>query len=629
MVSEILCIHCGTANQPIESFCENCGAQLHILLNRRYRVLNQLGAGGFGTVFKVEDIQFNNRPLAAKKLDLDAIPPKEQRDAINAFKQEANMLATLQHPNLPRIYEYFSENNDHYLVMDFIEGETLEEHTQKLNPPVLPTLEVVRIAIQLTTALAYLHTRQPAIIFRDLKPANIMITPRDEVYLIDFGIARHFKPGQAGDTIKWGTREYAAPEQLAGRQTSTLSDIYSLGVVLHQLLSGDDPIPYQFTPHQLAPLKLSGPGKVNLGKLIMHMMEYDKQARPPSMITIKQELEHIAQILQPTATKPGKQPSQASKVASQTPAIVSKNVPPKPQGKTQGELCYDYPHASHAIHALAWSPDGLHLAAAGERETQVYVWSALDGKTTMIYKQHTRAIHALAWSPDSQFVASASNDYTVQVWRVSTGNLHNTYQQHTHWINALAWSPDGNFLASGDAQNQIHLWGAQDCQQKLIYRGHTSAILALTFSPDSSRIASADGRGSIHVWEVANSKLLTTYAEHQKSVSALAWSSNGTYIVSGSQDGTLHIWEVSSGKHLSTYTGHQRLIKDIAWSPTNGYIASTGKDHTVQIWNPRNSNTLYTYRGHTSDINALAWSPDSSLLASAGNDSAIHVWWTN
>ncbi len=242
-----------------------------MLLKQRYRILEHLGEGGFGTVYKVEDLQFPQRLLAVKKLDLDAIAPRDHQDAINSFKQEANMLASLKHVHLPHIYEHFVDANDYYLVMDFIEGETLSKYVQRHTPPILPAEEVVNISIQLTSVLHYLHTRQPAVIFRDLKPENIMITPDGEVYLIDFGIARHFKPGQTGDTIRWGTREYAAPEQLAGKQTSTLSDIYSLGVVMHQLLSGDEPIPYQF-----APLKLSGPGKNDLANLVAWMLKRDK-----------------------------------------------------------------------------------------------------------------------------------------------------------------------------------------------------------------------------------------------------------------------------------------------------------------------------------------------------------------
>src|SRR5437588_9250768 len=133
--------------------------------------------------------------------------------------------------------------------MDFIAGDTLEDYLDKYTqrPPVDMVLQ---IRIQRCTVLAYLHTHQPPIIFRDLKPANIMRTADNHVYLIDFGIARHFKPGKTKDTIPLGSPGYCAPEQYGKAQTTSRADIYSLGATLHQLLSGNDPsqAPFQFDP---------------------------------------------------------------------------------------------------------------------------------------------------------------------------------------------------------------------------------------------------------------------------------------------------------------------------------------------------------------------------------------------
>src|SRR5438876_12084422 len=115
------------------------------------------------------------------------------------------------HPNLPRIYDSFTEDNRWYLVMDFIDGQTLDDYLEQVNGGKLSIEEVLEIGIQLCSVLDYLHTRHPPIIFRDLKPTNIMHTVRGQLYLIDFGIARHFKPGQAKDTIALGSPGYAAP----------------------------------------------------------------------------------------------------------------------------------------------------------------------------------------------------------------------------------------------------------------------------------------------------------------------------------------------------------------------------------------------------------------------------------
>lgn len=642
MASNIICNYCGSSNQPGESFCDICGAQLNAglisgpapippapgltLLNRRYRVLNALGEGGFGKVYKVEDTQLNNRLLAAKKLDLDSIAPKDHQAAIHSFKQEAIILGDLRHPNLPRIYEYFVENHDYYLIMDFIVGETLNEHLQKLPTFRLLPAQVAKIGIQLTSVLDYLHTRQPAIIFRDLKPDNIMITSKEEIYLIDFGIARHFKPGQAGDTIRWGTREYAAPEQLAGQQTSVSSDIYSLGAVLYQLLSGDIPT----YPPQFVPLKLAGAGQARLGQQVMKMLERDKQARPASMAEIKRELEGIVQMLQPGTTTPGKQPRQTghkAPIASPQSPVQSPRPhrPQPPLPKACGDLLHKYGQHRSVINALVWSPDGDKLASAGE-DQQVQIWQATTGKHIFTYQNHTRTINALAWSPDSQHLASASNDHSVQIWKAHSGKSLSHYQEHRHWVQALSWSSDGKLLASGDAAKQVHLWDARSGQQERIYSGHKDSVTALAFSPDARLIASADEGGAVHIWEKAKGNLLTTYTGHQKAVSSLAWSPDGKLLVSGSWDRTLHVWESVSGKQVTTYTAHERTITCVAWSSAHKLIASASKDQTVRVWDALTGQTLLTYRGHSASIHALNWSPDGSYLASAGGDSTIHVW---
>src|SRR6266705_188048 len=217
--------------------------------------------------------------------------PQEIIEATENFKSEALLLAGLTHPNLPSIYDHFSEAGRWYLVMDFIEGETLEERLNKEPEGRLSVEEAQRIGIQLCTVLGYLHGRQPPIIFRDLKPANIMMTPDGHLYLIDFGIARHFKPGQAKDTIAFGSPGYAAPEQYGKAQTTARSDIYSLGATLHNLLTGIDP---SLSPFQFAPLQQQGrPIPPGLESLIMQMLEMNEGKRPESMIAIKQQLQSI------------------------------------------------------------------------------------------------------------------------------------------------------------------------------------------------------------------------------------------------------------------------------------------------------------------------------------------------
>ena len=307
ILSPTYCTSCGAANRAQSAFCHNCGSPLARggppsgptgrlasgqLLRQRYRILQVVGRGGMGAVYKAEDRQFGNRLVAVKEMSQTGLDPQEVAEATEQFKQEALLLAGLKHPSLPSIYDHFSENGHWYLVMDFIEGETLAKHLNKARGKVLPVPEILDIGIQLSKVLGYLHTRSTPIIFRDLKPSNVMLTPDGDVYLIDFGIARLFKPGQARDTVAYGSAGYSSPEQYGRAQTAPQSDIYSLGATLHEMLSGNDP---SSTPFRFAPLpSLGQPAMSELAALITRMTDTDPQRRPASMAVVKQKLEQIA-----------------------------------------------------------------------------------------------------------------------------------------------------------------------------------------------------------------------------------------------------------------------------------------------------------------------------------------------
>src|SRR6266571_5119606 len=202
---------------------------LNTLFRNRYFIMSQVGAGGFGSVYKARDTQNGDRLVAIKEVSLLGLHPHAMIEATAAFQREVSVLSQLDHPNLPRLYEYFQDPGHWYMVMDFIAGETLEEYQSKAPNRRLLLSEVLEIGLQLCRVLDYLHSQQPPIIFRDLKPANIMRTPTKQLYLIDFGIARYFKPGQAKDTVALGSPGYAAPEQYGKAQTTPRADIQLRG----------------------------------------------------------------------------------------------------------------------------------------------------------------------------------------------------------------------------------------------------------------------------------------------------------------------------------------------------------------------------------------------------------------
>ncbi len=265
------CPSCKQSHPITAKFCNGCGAGLpgkppaaaplpaqltgllapNALIGGRYLVIRKLGQGGMGAVYLVSDQRLAGRQLALKEMSDQAIAdPVERQTALQAFQQEADLLAALDHANLPKVTDYFTESGNQYLVMEYVQGQTLEKKLEAALGP-LPEPTVRRYAEQLCDVLVYLHGQRPSIIFRDLKPANIMLLPGDkQIKLIDFGIARHFKPGKSKDTQAMGTPGYAAPEQYGKGQSDARTDLYALGATLHHAITGRDPStePFKFPP---------------------------------------------------------------------------------------------------------------------------------------------------------------------------------------------------------------------------------------------------------------------------------------------------------------------------------------------------------------------------------------------
>jgi serine/threonine protein kinase len=265
------------------------------MLQQRYLIVGQVGRGGMSAVYQAVDTRVGNRRVALKEMSQGHLSPDELVDAITRFQQEATLLSSLHHPNLPRIHDAFSEHGRSYLVMEFIDGKTLLQMLKDSGGRPLPVGQVLDYASQLCDVLAYLHSQNPRVIFRDLKPSNVMVKQDGHVMLIDFGIARFFKEGQEQDTVFLGSPGYAPPEQHGTSQTNPRSDLYALGATLHCCLTGRDPFHaedrFAFPPvHQMNPLV-----PIELDQLIQRLLSIDERQRPNSALEVQQALLRIKQ----------------------------------------------------------------------------------------------------------------------------------------------------------------------------------------------------------------------------------------------------------------------------------------------------------------------------------------------
>jgi serine/threonine protein kinase len=209
------------------------------IIKDRYCIKKILGEGGMSRVFLAEDQRLHSRLWAIKEMSPSGTE-EETKEMKIQFEREAQILCKLSHMNLPRVADYFIEGGKNYLVMEFIEGETLFDILQKTTGFIKED-DLRTWGVQLCEALEYLHGQDPPIIYRDIKPKNIILTPEGKIKLIDFGIARLFDMSKVSDTIIIGTPGFASPEQYGRGQTDQRSDIYSLGATLYNLATKHDP----------------------------------------------------------------------------------------------------------------------------------------------------------------------------------------------------------------------------------------------------------------------------------------------------------------------------------------------------------------------------------------------------
>jgi hypothetical protein len=258
----------------------DAGPQPGEVLGDRYRIVKPIGEGGMGKVFLAEDLRLSGQRWAVKWVPRDAADPTQP-------EKEAAIMTSLQHPSLPRIVDYIheAETGACSLVMDYIEGETLLQRSAAFEHR-LPWTTVVHYAQQLCDLLDYLHTLDSPIVFRDMKPSNVIVGGDDRVRLIDFGIARTYKEGKAADTMHVGSVGFAAPELLANRQTDHRADLYSLGSLLYFLLSGG--LYYNFVKRPIEEAADSIPP--SLSAVLVSLLADTPEGRYPSAKAVKAAL---------------------------------------------------------------------------------------------------------------------------------------------------------------------------------------------------------------------------------------------------------------------------------------------------------------------------------------------------
>ncbi|HEX7733220.1 MAG TPA: serine/threonine-protein kinase [Ktedonobacteraceae bacterium] len=667
------CFACG-ALLPAWTAAQNAqNASGGTLLHARYQPGAILGLGGYSMVYRAWDKQ-KQLDVAIKRIMLRGLSAEETIEATSTYNREIEALSALNHPQIPRLYDHFSDPDHWYLVLEFIKGQTLEAFLnarEAQNRP-LSLEEILAIGLQLCTVLEHLHMCQPPLIFRDLKPSNIMRTPGGKLYLIDFGIARRYTQGRSRDTQSLGSPGYAAPEQYGRAQTDARADLYSLGALLQQLLTGHDPSQQQ---PGLPSSRLNGrPGNAELETLIARLLASDPRNRPATANDLNRELERIRRI-ERAAQESGRiwQPPvpqayssalasaaftaaqlQLQQMAAGSPPLSaaarrkrltrrrvliglgasttlvagglwlsSLHTSPSPAAPEAMQRLFTYEEHNNTVTSITWTLDGQAIISAS-KDQSVRTWYALNGTDRAAPQTFPSAVNSIACAPAGTY-ATGCEDGTVSVWNASERIF---MAKHGAAVNNVAWASDSLYLASSSNDMSVRVWNIADRTSGVLKNKQKGIYYTAAWSPDNVYLATASSKGtSIDVWIANDLKMLVrSYQISSDTIYALTWSYDGKYLAAAGQNRTVNVWEVQSGVLVTTYTGHSAPVRALSWLPGSAVLASAGDDATVQVWDAFNSSSYGIYTEHAGAVYSVAWSPNGQYIASAGVDHTVQVW---